>query len=228
MRYRRLHIDSMHTFRHGLVAPALLAYFAAAVGVPLPAGAGKDRSVPFPCMDRPCGCHDASGCKQHCCCFTSEQKLAWAARHGVDPTPFVSSSALAAARSAAGPAEAKPAASCCASGPYQPEAPARQHDRLAASPSHCHEPSRTSSSDAIDHPAGSPATAPDGDDDLISIGAYRACHGMAPLWTTLGAALPPPRPLAYEFLWNSPDSLVSPAPAAVSLSFSPPTPPPRG
>lgn len=191
MRYRRLHIDSMHTFRHGLVAAALLAYFAAAVGVLLPAGAGKDRGVPFPCRDRPCGCHDARGCKQHCCCFTSEQKLAWAARHGVDPTPFVNSSAVAAARAAAGPTEAKPAAACCASGPYQPEAPARQHD-------------------------------------LISIAAYRACQGLAPLWTTLGAALPPPRPLAYEFLWNSPDSLISPAPAAASFSFSPPTPPPRG
>lgn len=66
-------------------------------GVPLPVGtlaahttmaadgeavegrlAAKDRSQPFPCMDRPCGCGSAEQCFSSCCCHTPEQLLAWA------------------------------------------------------------------------------------------------------------------------------------------------------
>ncbi len=44
---------------------------------------GKDRSQPFPCQDRPCGCRTAEQCRKKCCCFTLQQKMAWAERHGV-------------------------------------------------------------------------------------------------------------------------------------------------
>ena len=53
--------------------------------------AGKDRSRPFPCQDRPCGCRSAEQCKKKCCCFTAEQKLAWAKRNGIDPSEVVAS-----------------------------------------------------------------------------------------------------------------------------------------
>lgn len=48
--------------------------------VPIPMGRviEKDRSQPFPCQDRPCGCRSASQCWQKCCCFTNAQKVAWA------------------------------------------------------------------------------------------------------------------------------------------------------
>jgi len=56
--------------------------------VPLPAGPGvhsseKDRSQPFPCQDRPCGCRSAQQCWKKCCCFTNAQKLAWAQKYRV-------------------------------------------------------------------------------------------------------------------------------------------------
>ena len=53
---------------------------------------GKDRSRPFPCQDRPCGCLSADQCKKQCCCFSSEEKLAWAKRNGVKASEVVSSS----------------------------------------------------------------------------------------------------------------------------------------
>ena len=43
----------------------------------------KDRTAPFPCLDRPCGCATAAGCWERCCCFTHAQKLAWADANGV-------------------------------------------------------------------------------------------------------------------------------------------------
>lgn len=49
----------------------------------------KDRSQPFPCQHRPCGCRSADQCWKRCCCFTQAQKLAWAKRNGVTPPDFV-------------------------------------------------------------------------------------------------------------------------------------------
>ena len=51
----------------------------------------KDLSRPFPCQNRPCGCMSAAQCKKKCCCFSDEQKLAWAKRNGVDPSEVVAS-----------------------------------------------------------------------------------------------------------------------------------------
>ena len=46
-------------------------------------GQGKDLSRPFPCQDRPCGCRSADQCRKRCCCFSHDQKLAWARKHGL-------------------------------------------------------------------------------------------------------------------------------------------------
>jgi hypothetical protein len=70
-------------------------------------------------MDRACGCHDAASCKQHCCCFSDAEKLAWAAERHVDPAPFVSRTE-GTARVASEPG------SCCAS----------QHDCTSLANSH--------------------------------------------------------------------------------------------
>lgn len=45
---------------------------------------GKDDSVPFPCMSRPCGCRTAEDCWNQCCCMTNSQKLAWAVENDVE------------------------------------------------------------------------------------------------------------------------------------------------
>ena len=68
--------------------------------------AEKDRRVPFPCMDKPCGCRSAEQCFKSCCCSSKAERIAWAKEHQVGEHYL----ALAEA------AEEKPAAvkSCCA------------------------------------------------------------------------------------------------------------------
>ncbi len=68
--------------------------------VPIPIGwkpksmAGSD---PFPCQDCNCGCLTAEQCWTSCCCYTPEERSAWAIEHGVEPPSYavlVSESAL--------------------------------------------------------------------------------------------------------------------------------------
>jgi len=47
--------------------------------------AAKDRTKPFPCMNKPCGCLSAKQCFQKCCCHTPDETLAWAKQHDVSP-----------------------------------------------------------------------------------------------------------------------------------------------
>ena len=216
MCFRRLGKISFGLARRGLVVSAALAYWAISVGVPLPVAAiksnlGKDTSVAFPCMHRTCGCQSAAGCKEHCCCFSDEQKLAWAAEHQVDPAPFVSDRVCRASEARQSfeqesfeqqPFDGQPrlAAACCA-----------------------HEPSTSSNAGLTQ--AAPPATPPS---ETISISAYRQCHGFAPFWTLAGASLPPPDPACYEFPWELSGSVLAPPSIASALAFTPPTPPPRG
>ncbi|MGH7139056.1 MAG: hypothetical protein ACREHD_25195 [Pirellulales bacterium] len=202
--------QSPRVLRGALVAAAGLAFFVATVGVPLPVGRTKDRSIPFPCMDRTCGCHDAAGCKAHCCCFSSEEKLAWAAEREVDPTPFVEDAALISLagerrRSLLPPdCRHKSVATCCSRDTIESAGQPIAQNGLQTS-EHASQPS----------------------DDVVSIAAYRQCNGLQPLWTLLNAALPPPDAVRCEF-----ELLVSGRVADMGVSltfvaFSPPTPPPR-
>jgi hypothetical protein len=60
------------------------------VGVPMPARSErKAGDTPFPCQDCPCGCKDAETCWRDCCCFTNQQKVAWARKHRVAIPAFV-------------------------------------------------------------------------------------------------------------------------------------------
>lgn len=45
----------------------------------------KDKSIPFPCQDRPCGCGTAEQCWRACCCFSHKEKIDWARKNGVTP-----------------------------------------------------------------------------------------------------------------------------------------------
>lgn len=70
---------------------SLVAVCASAIPIPVSnrSSLEKDGTVAFPCQHRPCGCRSASQCWQKCCCFTNQQKLAWARVHGVRPPQFV-------------------------------------------------------------------------------------------------------------------------------------------
>jgi hypothetical protein len=61
----------------------LLLVLLGSLGVPIWSPVTKDLSSPFPCQHHSCGCHDAQSCWKSCCCFSHEQKVAWAAKHNV-------------------------------------------------------------------------------------------------------------------------------------------------
>lgn len=43
----------------------------------------------FPCQDSSCGCSTAEECWSNCCCHSTAERLAWAARENVTPPDFV-------------------------------------------------------------------------------------------------------------------------------------------
>jgi len=82
----------------------LVGVCAASLPLPVPVVAAvlKDRSIPFPCQDHPCGCRDAKQCWTTCGCMSMAEKLRWAESKGITPPSYVDTKA-----------RAKP--SCCAS-----------------------------------------------------------------------------------------------------------------
>ncbi|MBX3415282.1 MAG: hypothetical protein KF708_21535 [Pirellulales bacterium] len=91
-----------------LVWVAIVAYCASAIGVaiPLPAAGQKVSSEPFPCQHHRCGCQSAEQCRRSCCCFSDEQKMAWAQAHGVSARSVLSEHPAAASAKKTGK-------SCC-------------------------------------------------------------------------------------------------------------------
>ncbi|QDU98833.1 hypothetical protein Pla8534_67440 [Lignipirellula cremea] len=188
--------------------------------IPLPAGypaiEGKDRSAPFPCQDRPCGCGSAEQCWRKCCCFSHAQKLAWAKSHGVTPPDFVVQAAAAESRTRDDAAmlcgvktTAKEGCSCC-------------------SPVKRENPSPSTQPVASDSPQGRRTL-------KLVIGAWmQQCHGHSSLWNSLdwaiaweGDAWPPalsvgswPRVRSIALRCRLPDSpLLPPKLSGRALSF---------
>ncbi len=63
-----------------LIAQQILA----GAGISLPCPAAPARSAErYPCEHCGCGCRSAEQCWTHCCCFTFEEKVAWARQNGV-------------------------------------------------------------------------------------------------------------------------------------------------
>jgi len=69
----------------------LLSVCAASFPLPVPiiATSFKDRSIPFPCQDHPCGCRDAKQCWTTCGCLSMTEKLRWAEARGIAPPNYV-------------------------------------------------------------------------------------------------------------------------------------------
>ncbi len=76
-------------YRRLLAVGALFAYLAATNGFPLPPPVViKDGGKPFPCQGHACGCQTAEECWRHCCCFTPEERWAWAEENHVQPPDY--------------------------------------------------------------------------------------------------------------------------------------------
>jgi len=78
--------------RRLLGSVALASYLLATVGIPLPTLRVKDRTHPFPCQDHACGCANAEDCFHHCCCFSHEERLAWARANRVESPSAIAAS----------------------------------------------------------------------------------------------------------------------------------------
>jgi hypothetical protein len=114
--------------RRWVTCLALTGYALVMSGLPLPLGAvsgtgradgvgnrllaAKDRSRPFPCRDKPCGCVSAEQCFKKCCCHTPAQLLAWARRNDLEPAVLAALERRAATEAPV--AAVASAASCCA------------------------------------------------------------------------------------------------------------------
>lgn len=107
----------------------LIAFTAAATGVPLPVPRLASRlQERFPCENCGCGCHSATVCWTNCCCHTMADRLAWARREGVRPPqralqlalsqgldvrPWLKSAPPQAATCCTTPTPAGPKSCCC-------------------------------------------------------------------------------------------------------------------
>jgi hypothetical protein len=228
---------------------AILGYTLVASGLPLPFGmiapaapdtpaakrlAGKDRSRPFPCMDRPCGCATAEQCFTSCCCNTPAETLAWATAHRVEPAVLAaleqrvaSSSQLAAKATKSSCCLGKaPAAeeSCCTI--EQPAAVVAEDGDLCSM-----DASRTATLSATEEATPNNAS-PDEEPSrqprsrTVTLRAMLACGGIVAEWFAAGAALPPPR-LEVSLVMHVLDVCTPGDEACESLAVSPAAPPPR-
>jgi hypothetical protein len=87
----------------------VFAQVVAATGAPVfvPHTSTKAAPIPYPCQSHACGCSASErSWAGDCCCYTLEQKLAWAEARGIEPPEHVRP--MVAARAAK---KAKPA--CC-------------------------------------------------------------------------------------------------------------------
>ncbi|REK08241.1 MAG: hypothetical protein DWQ37_20560 [Planctomycetota bacterium] len=199
---RRLFHRSSRRARALVTAFAIVAYLFSVVGFPLPAAVKRDDSTPFPCQSHRCGCASASQCWQSCCCFTAEERLAWADEHGV-----------------AIPEDARAALVASVDDDRQPKTCCDEHN------SHCdtvdpqHKCGHCASATPQDHEGRGVVW-------VDSIQA-RKCQGLSMLWVVTGASMPLEIPTLWEFDWLEIGRAVVTADRLSPLCYEPPTRPPR-
>lgn len=198
--------------RRFVVGMALVAYLTTIVGLPLPAASRSSGGVPFPCQDHVCGCISAEQCWDHCCCFTSHEKLAWAHEHNVTP-PEALVAEVARLIEERTPAQAKARRSCCAS---EGHAASRNTHSDAA----CEHDGCADQGSCDDHDQENSV------DFLPGIMA-RKCGGQADYWCLSGAVSPPPSHIEWQFQWNLVAWLRLSSAPDIDVALAPPKRPPR-
>ncbi len=211
------------SLRRVITWSAIFGYVLVVSGLPLPLGvdplrassaaatrlAGKDRSTPFPCMDKPCGCATAEQCFTSCCCHTPAETLAWARARGVEPAVI----AALQRRVAAVSEQAEP--SCC-------EATSSCAEKTCAVKTNCCEAAAVPP--VGDDPA-EPSEEPESSRS-ISLRAMLACGGIVAEWFSCGGSLPPPHVALVTGL-DFIETLPCLHESASSLRAAPDAPPPR-
>ena len=186
--------------------------------------AGKDRSQPFPCQDKACGCDSAERCFSSCCCHTPAETLRWAQARGIAPAVLA---ALERRVAAAVPAPA--AGGCCAVKKAKLSCcVAPQADTAAADRSCSAEQSLACESPA-DEPAQPPASAADSEPatQVVSLRAMLACGGIVAQWAAASVSLPPPGIVTCEIPWPHVGPVTTCDEGASGTGGPPDLPPPR-
>ncbi|MBN9120590.1 MAG: hypothetical protein J0I06_15795 [Planctomycetes bacterium] len=202
MRLRRPHPS--FRARHALAVAVVLAQVVAATGAPVlaPQKHATASPVPYPCQGHACACTSSElSWAGDCCCFTLEQKLAWAEAQGIEPPEHVRP--MVEARKAR-KAKAKPK-SCCA----KSEKPSCCSAPEPAEPKH----------------EGEPPAPPV---KWVAVMFAQKCRGESPVGLfDVEAGVAPVLPIARREPRQVP-AFARPADThARSTSFRPPTPPPR-
>lgn len=213
----------------------LVLYGLVASGLPLPLPsrpadanateklADKDRSQPFPCMDKPCGCGTAEQCFTNCCCHTLAERLAWAKARGLEPAVLAALARRVAVVAVA--AAEPPVGSCCSATPKIPS-------RCDLPPACCQEEDTSTISSVAEH-ADEPQ--PETDDDLprgaagtVILRAMLACGGLANglLAAAVGGSLPPPQ-VEFISLEGLRQEIACRDESPLRLPAEPAEPPPR-
>lgn len=163
--------------RRLIAAAAALAYLASVLGFPLPVPAARDVSTPFPCQDHHCGCASAEQCWHNCCCFSAEERLAWAQKHNVTLSRDIETALADEAH------EHKSPRSCCT-----------HHDESPGCDEH-HAGGR--GDDAQDNQKTSPRA------KVRWVHGFQAqkCQGLSLVWITTGITVPVHAAPAWEFDW---------------------------
>jgi hypothetical protein len=211
---------------------AILGYMLVASGLPLPFGVvapsapdspsakrlvGKDRSRPFPCMDKPCGCATAEQCFTNCCCNTPTETLAWAKAHAVEPAVLA---ALQQRVTGGRQTAAKTTKSSCCASKQPATAGFEDDDCCAGEQSLAATAAPTEEVPAAEPPVKTPQT------QTVTLRAMLACGGIVAEWFAAGAALPPPQ-VELSLVMHVLDVCTPGDEAGESLAASPAAPPPR-
>jgi hypothetical protein len=194
-------------------------------GVPLPAGMSSDKfGAPFPCQSHACGCRSAAACWTDCCCFTLDEKLAWARANGVTPpagTPlFDPEEKRSDAADDAPPAKR----SCCAKKASEPTTASVASgsccsaQKATSKQATCCSVARPASSCGEDGECEEAGSAKDEATGIVLLQAMK-CRGVATSWTGTGQPFVPA--LAIEWTQETTVSALLPAPQATFASCRP-------
>jgi hypothetical protein len=223
MSWSRLRTSWRSLGRRLCAGVTLIAYLAAALGLPLPAAARRAADQQFPCQNHPCGCLTAEECWRHCCCFTPQERWAWAEEHHVQPPAYAERPSsqgwrTARLRDSKERQPQRPAGgSCCSKQtgcPTQATQPTKSchHCRPQPHPGQPADQSRCAAKGKLRW--------------TLAVAALK-CTGHATLWISTGAALPPSPPLVWRPFLEAGGWLSWRHDCRTDLSSKPLDPPPR-
>jgi|HubBroStandDraft_2_1064218.scaffolds.fasta_scaffold82505_2 hypothetical protein len=236
------HLRTASTLLQRAIAVVLLLGLLLGIaGVPVITVAKKDRSRPFPCQNRPCGCASADECWHHCCCLNNRQKVAWARENGVTPPDFVMAAAEReqAEAVAAGDNDehgTHDACACCATRAGHSEERAccqqRHNHHDVAEADHArpdHEPQASDLSLTPDNAATVEKTASVNETTVkfVVSDLARRCGGMPTVISLLCDALPFVDRPQWKPVETLVEYLVDVPVACASAELAPPVPPPK-